>query len=160
MQIEQDDGLEQVQNVVMEQRSLTVDVNDEESQINTQHKNQMDENIYHQTTGNEDTESLFLTEEDRTASSLVCDPVKQLQSSGILDVNAQEFVPCSSVTSELLSIPSRDSTSAPVSLSANAKEFYPSSSYSNPSPLSTSLNASENEVEARKCARCDKVRIF
>ena len=160
MQLEQDDGLEQGQNIMMAQSSSTVDVNDEESQTNTQHKNEMDENIYHQTMGTEDTETLFLTEEDHSASSLVCDPVNQPQSSGILDVNAQEFVPGSSITSELHSIPSTDSTSAPVSLSANAKEFYPSSSYSNPSPLSTSLNASENEVEARKCARCDKVRIF
>lgn len=160
MQIEQDDGLEQGTNVVMAQRSSIIDVNDEESQTNTQHKNETDENLYHQTTGTEDTETLFLTEEDHSASSLACEPVNQPQSSGILDVNAQEFVPGSSITPELLNIASRDSTSAPVSLSANAKAFYPSSSYSNPSPLSTSMNASENEVEDRECARCDKVRIF
>ena len=87
--------------------------------------------------------------------------VQGVSSSGVLDVNAQEFVPGSVVASEALNVPSKDSaSSAPVSLSASAKEFFPSSSYSNPSPLSISLDESENEVEARKCARCDKVWCF
>ena len=99
-------------------------------------------------------EDRFLTPQ---ASHISFDTSNLSQSSGVLDVNAQEFVPSNLTVSEVLPIPSKDLGSTPVSLSANAKEFYPSSSYSNPSPLSVSLNASENEVETRKCARCDKV---
>ena len=108
-------------------------------------------------TGPEDLEELSSTEEDHTILSSLSDNANLSQSSGVLDVNAQEFVPSNLNLNETLPIPSRGVSSTPISLSANAKEFYPSSSYSNPSPLSVSLNASESEVETRKCARCDKV---
>ena len=111
----------------------------------------------------EDTETPTLNVDLLHSASPKDNAGQGFSSSGILDVNAQEFVPGSVLTSsEALNVPSKDSasSSAPVSLSASAKEFFPSSSYSNHSPLSVSLDESENEVEARKCARCDKVWCF
>ena len=123
-----------------------------------QHKTEGEDNDFQSTTGNEESENLSSTDEEQSVSSMTCARVNPPQTSGILDVNAQEFIPGSSLTPEVLNLPHEDSSSAPVSLSASAKEFFPSSSYSNSSPLSTSLNASENDVEVRNCARCDKVR--
>jgi len=141
----------------LEGRSSALSDHVEESQKNTQNKNKEEDNDYQETTGIEDTENLSSTDEENNASSLTCARVNPPHPTGILDVNAQEFVPGSSITTEALSVTSRDSTSATLGLSASAKEFIPSSSYSNSSPLSASLNASENEVEVRHCARCDKV---
>ena len=158
MQIEQDEGSKEIrQNETLKTRNSVVNICLEESQNNTHNKTDLEEILCQQSTGAEDTEELSSTEEDHTLLSNIDDTANLSQSSGVLDVNAQEFVPSNLTVSEVLHIPSKDLASTPGSLSANAKEFYPSSSYSNPSPLSVSLNASENEVETRKCARCDKV---
>ena len=154
MQIEQDD-IKQSKALALENENSNVNISQEESQTNTQSKTDLEEILCQPSTGAEDIEELSSTEEDQNILSSLGDNANLSQSSGVLDVNAQEFIPSNSNVTETLPIPSRDLTSTPVSLSANAKEFYPS--YSNPSPLSVSLNTSESEVETRKCARCDKV---
>ena len=157
MQIEQDktsNGPKQGQ--IVDNPNSTLNISQEESHKNTHNKADLEE-ILCQSTGAEDMEELSSTEEDHTILSSLGDNANLSQSSGVLDVNAQEFIPSNLNVTETLPIPSKGLSSTPVSLSANAKEFYPSSSYSNPSPLSLSLNVSESEVETRKCARCDKV---
>ena len=157
MQIEQDKGSKELKTRQVENQNLAKHISQEESHKNTHKKSDLEEILCQPSTGPEDLEELSSTEEDHTILSSLSDNANLSQSSGVLDVNAQEFVPSNLNLNETLPIPSRGVSSTPISLSANAKEFYPSSSYSNPSPLSVSLNASESEVETRKCARCDKV---
>jgi len=157
MQIEQDKSSKELKTRQVENQNLAKHISQEESHKNTHKKSDLEEILCQPSTGPEDLEELSSTEEDHTILSSLSDNANLSQSSGVLDVNAQEFVPSNLNLIETLPIPSRGVSSTPISLSANAKEFYPSSSYSNPSPLSVSLNASESEVETRKCARCDKV---
>ena len=157
MQIEQDKSSKELKTRQVENQNLAKHISQEESHKNTHKKSDLEEILCQPSTGPEDLEELSSTEEDHTILSSLSDNANLSQSSGVLDVNAQEFVPSNLNLNETLPIPSRGVSSTPISLSANAKEFYPSSSYSNPSPLSVSLNASESEVETRKCARCDKV---
>ena len=158
MQIEQDKSSKELKTrQEVENQNLAKNISQEESHKNTHNKSDLEEILCQPSTGPEDLEELSSTEEDHTILSSLSDNANLSQSSGVLDVNAQEFVPSNLNLNETLPIPSRGVSSTPISLSANAKEFYPSSSYSNPSPLSVSLNASESEVETRKCARCDKV---
>ena len=157
MQIDPDNGPAPGQNLIVKDNCSIVNVH-EKSHENTQNEDVLDENPQSQRTSSQLIADIPSTEEEHSASSMACDGVFQSQSSGILDVNAQEFIPGSAITSEVLGLPCTDSTSAPVSLSASAKEFFPSSSYPNLPPVSLSSNAPENQLEARKCARCNKVR--
>ena len=146
----------------LEKREAVIKVHTEEShQDNTQNDSTEVTIQTNLVKAPEDTEILTANVDSLHSASPKDYDGQGVSSSGVLDVNAQEFVPGSVVASEALNVPSKDSaSSAPVSLSVSAKEFFPSSSYSNPSPLSISLDESENEVEARKCARCDKVWCF
>ena len=75
---------------------------------NTHGKTDLEEILCQQSTGAEDTEELSSTEEDHTTLSNIGDTANLSQSSGVLDVNAQEFVPSNLTVSDVLPIPSKD----------------------------------------------------
>ena len=157
LQMEPDNGSAQGQDLIVKHTCSTTNVQDK-SPENTQNEIVLDDNSHPESTGSQHTPDFSSTEEEHSASSIACEGGFQSQTTGILDVNAQEFVPGSAMASDVISVPCGNSSGAPVSLSASAKEFFPSSSYSSLPQVSSSSNASENELEARKCARCNKVR--
>ena len=159
LQMEQGEGSTLHQDSIAKNNSLIVNVH-EKSHENTQNENILDKNLDPDRADNQDASDSSPTLVEQSASLLASDRAYQSSASGVLDVNAQEFIPGNASVSEGLSTPNEKSTSASVSLSASAKEFVPSSSYLNSSPMPSSTQTSENEVEVRRCARCNKVRYI